>query len=199
MMSRFAVEVSRISGQNHRDGTRACVRESGHVPSRFPSRDARPECPDLADRLVCVRCGLEGHRSSQCPRMVVEATPVQPDARAHVWAPKRGRPRQTDASAEFPDNLTRAERRVVEAIAVLATNVAVAERLGLSEHTVRGHLVKAREKAGVAHTLQLVVMYLQLPLPATRPSPSKPSLLDAKPLHLYSDGGRHVRSPFSRP
>ena len=45
-MSRFAVEVSRNSGQNHRDGTRAHVRESGHVPSRFPSRDALSLCPD---------------------------------------------------------------------------------------------------------------------------------------------------------
>lgn len=43
-------EVSRFSGQNHRDGTRAHVRESGHVPSRFPSRDDPAECPDLPSK-----------------------------------------------------------------------------------------------------------------------------------------------------
>ena len=48
-------EVSRNSGQNHRDGTRARVRESGHVPSRFPSRDAPAECPDLQMRCLETR------------------------------------------------------------------------------------------------------------------------------------------------
>lgn len=57
-------EVSRNSGQNHRDGTRARDRESGHVPSRFPSRDARPECPDSATKVLETRMrdGLKWRR-----------------------------------------------------------------------------------------------------------------------------------------
>jgi DNA-binding NarL/FixJ family response regulator len=67
--------------------------------------------------------------------------------------------RQLDAPrAPSPiDTLTRRELRIVAAIVDGATNRDIAERLGLSEQTVKNHLSHIFDKVGVSNRLELAL------------------------------------------
>ena len=61
----------------------------------------------------------------------------------------------------FPADLTPAEARTIEAMARHGDVPAAAAALGLRGSTLRTQLDMARQKAGVATTLQLMVRYLK--------------------------------------
>jgi DNA-binding CsgD family transcriptional regulator len=58
--------------------------------------------------------------------------------------------------ARFGTPLSPAELRVIEAMRDADNEEDAARRLGLSRHTVRGHLANARSRLGVRSTRQLL-------------------------------------------
>lgn len=132
-------EVSRISGQNHRDGTRACVRESGHVPSRFPSRDARPECPDLSASAKCLetRSTEEGFKRRRYLRADgVRVTTIE--VPMSVWKSINRAGRGQDRFAQWTRERKREAVRLRAVALVLEgwRRIAVASELGVSVRSV---------------------------------------------------------------
>jgi DNA-binding CsgD family transcriptional regulator len=58
------------------------------------------------------------------------------------------------------DLLSPREREIVGAVAKGLTNGEIAERLGLSSHTVKNHLLRVFEKLGVSNRVELLVLSL---------------------------------------
>lgn len=134
-------EVSRNSGQNHRDGTRARVRESGHVPSRFPSRDARPECPDWAEGSKCLetRCTEDGFKRRRYLRADgVRITTIE--VPMSVWKSLNRTGRAKNRFAEWTRERKREATRLraVELVRAGWKRIAVASELGVPLRTVQG-------------------------------------------------------------
>jgi DNA-binding NarL/FixJ family response regulator len=97
----------------------------------------------------------------------------------------RDRPRATVERA------TDREVGVVAAVVATGSEKAAAHRLGLSHSTVKHHLARARSKAGVATTAQLVwILAPRLPEPDGRPTLPDPS--PTEPSHR-NEGGRQPR------
>ena len=63
----------------------------------------------------------------------------------------------TQTVARFGTPLTEAERRVIEAMRDADSEADAAQRLGISRHTVHGHLANARSRFGVRTTRQLLM------------------------------------------
>lgn len=60
----------------------------------------------------------------------------------------------------FPDNLTPAEARAVEAVMTHGDASKAARTLGVKETTVNTQIATARDKAGAGSTIRLVLAYL---------------------------------------
>lgn len=61
------------------------------------------------------------------------------------------------STAPFGSELTPAERRTLDAMRTARSEADAAERLGLSRHTVHGHLRNARSRCGVQTTRELLM------------------------------------------
>lgn len=61
----------------------------------------------------------------------------------------------------FPENLSPAQRRYIEAVDLKGTLPAAAKLLGLSPSTLKSHLFTARIRVGVKSNAELVRMYRQ--------------------------------------
>ncbi|HKU26637.1 MAG TPA: response regulator transcription factor [Candidatus Sulfotelmatobacter sp.] len=58
------------------------------------------------------------------------------------------------------DLLSKREREIVRAVADGLTNHEIGERLGVSKHTVKNHLLRVFEKLGVSNRVELLVLSL---------------------------------------
>jgi len=67
---------------------------------------------------------------------------------------------RADHAIPFPDSLTPAERRTVEAVMQHGEDKVAARAMGISPSTLRCHKQMAKVKAGVTSTVRLVVVYL---------------------------------------
>jgi two-component system nitrate/nitrite response regulator NarL len=96
----------------------------------------------------CVRCVYDGHvwANSEQMRYAVEALASSPIVRA--------------TNANGFSLLSIRELEVVRSLAEGLTNREIAERLGLSQHTVKNYLFKIFEKMGVSNRIELLFMTL---------------------------------------
>lgn len=62
----------------------------------------------------------------------------------------------------FPESLTPGQRRCIEAVQRTGTFRAAAAALGLSEKTVNQHVDKARQRAGVTTTADLLTKLAEI-------------------------------------
>lgn len=101
----------------------------------------------------CIRCVLAGQfwANTQEIRYLVGAL--------------RSSPTSQITHAKSADVLTKREREVVTLVANGLTNRDVAERLGLSEHTVKNYLLAIFEKLGVSTRVELALYTLRSQLP----------------------------------
>jgi len=88
------------------------------------------------------------------------------------------------------DLLSKREREVVQCLAEGLTNREIAERLGLSQHTVKNYLFRVFDKLGVSSRVELLFMTLS----QSNPSPS--TLEDV--FHDTTDGNRLDEAAFAR-
>jgi DNA-binding CsgD family transcriptional regulator len=109
----------------------------------------------------CVRNVHEGQiwASNEQMAFAVEALAASPNVRA--------------ISANGLDLLSKREMDVVRCLADGLTNREIAERLGLSQHTIKNYLFRVFDKLGVSSRMELLFLTLSQPQPAT------PSRLDA--------------------
>jgi len=119
----------------------------------------------------CVRSVHEGQiwASSLQMSFAVEALAASPTVRA--------------VDANGLDLLSKREMEVVRSLAEGLTNRQIAERLGLSQHTIKNYLFRVFDKLGVSSRVELLFMTLSQTSPAQSLLPS----LLASP----TDGGRH--------
>jgi hypothetical protein len=66
-----------------------------------------------------------------------------------------------NAVGTFPDNLSPAELKAVQAVAEHGCRFIAADQLGIKTSTICTQLQLARQKAGADTTLRLVALYLQ--------------------------------------
>ena len=119
----------------------------------------------------CVRCVYQGQiwANSQELALAVEALASAPNVRA--------------VNASGMSLLSKRELQVVRCLAEGMTNREIAERLKLSQHTVKNYLFRVFDKLGVSSRVELLFMTLsqagsgQLPTPG-EPKGSDPSLHD---------------------
>lgn len=116
--------------------------------------------------------------------------------RGEVWADNRGISLVLDALASSPEFrsldsaglslLSRREFEVVQCVVQGMTNREIAERLGLSQHTVKNYLFRVFDKLGVSSRVELLFMTL-VPKSAVRGS-SEPPVFSDTVLKTF-DGG----------
>ncbi|HLK12670.1 MAG TPA: response regulator transcription factor [Candidatus Binatia bacterium] len=100
-------------------------------------------------------------------------------ARGEVWIPPALRASFDAAPQPSPaDRLTAREREIVRHVAVGLRNAEVAERLGISEVTVKAHLNSAFHKIGVRDRVELAVYAIRTGIVALDQSPSPPRRTD---------------------
>jgi len=119
----------------------------------------------------CVRTVYEGQIWATSPQMsfAVEALASSPTVRA--------------VDAKGLDVLSKREMEVVHCVAEGLTNREIAERLGLSQHTIKNYLFRVFDKLGVSGRVELLFMTLSQGTPAQ----SLVASLFANP----SNGNRH--------
>jgi two-component system nitrate/nitrite response regulator NarL len=119
----------------------------------------------------CVRSVYEGQIWATSPQMsfAVEALASSPTVRA--------------VDAQGLDVLSKREMEVVHCVAEGLTNREIAERLGLSQHTIKNYLFRVFDKLGVSGRVELLFMTLSQSTPAQ----SLVASLFANP----SNGNRH--------
>jgi DNA-binding NarL/FixJ family response regulator len=125
----------------------------------------------------CVRSVHEGQiwASSLQMSFAVEALASTPTVRA--------------VDANGLDLLSKREMEVVRSLAEGLTNREIAERLGLSQHTIKNYLFRVFDKLGVSSRVELLFMTLSQSSPAQSLLPS----LLAHP----ANGGRHDEATFA--
>ena len=113
--------------------------------SGFLLKDVRPA--DLIDaiRLVAGGNALLGPTVTQ--RLLERFAEPEPD---------------TGAAAELPASLTEREREILELVAAGLSNAEIAERLVVSETTVKTHVSNLLRKLGVRDRVQAVVLAYEL-------------------------------------
>ena len=113
----------------------------------------------------CVRCVYEGQiwANSEQLLFAVEALAASPTLRA--------------VGANGLSLLSKREMDVVRCLAEGLTNREIAERLGLSQHTIKNYLFRVFDKLGVSSRLEL--LFLTLSQPITSSSPNSEALLGA--------------------
>ena len=115
---------------------------------------------ESADTLSkCVRCVHEGQiwANSQEMSAAVEALAAAPTVRA--------------VDANGFSLLSKREMEVVNSLAEGLTNREIAERLGLSQHTIKNYLFRVFDKLGVSSRIELLFMTLSQ---ATPPQSNRP-------------------------
>jgi DNA-binding NarL/FixJ family response regulator len=119
----------------------------------------------------CIRSVQQGHiwASSLQMAFAVEALAASPTVRA--------------VDANGLDLLSKREMEVVRSLAEGLTNREIAERLGLSQHTIKNYLFRVFDKLGVSSRVELLFMTLSQAAPAS----SLLSSLLASP----TNGGHH--------
>jgi two-component system nitrate/nitrite response regulator NarL len=124
---------------------------------------------DSVDSLCkCVRSVHEGQIWATSVQMsyAVEALASSPNVKA--------------VDANGLDLLSKREMEVVRSLAEGLTNREIAERLGLSQHTIKNYLFRVFDKLGVSSRVELLFMTLSQASPAQSLLPS-----------LLANGGRH--------
>jgi DNA-binding NarL/FixJ family response regulator len=118
----------------------------------------------------CVRSVHEGQiwANSQQMSLAVEALASSPTVRA--------------VDAKGLDLLSKRELEVVRSLAEGLTNREIAERLGLSQHTIKNYLFRVFDKLGVSSRVELLFMALSQASPA-------PSLLPSLLANLMNGSG----------
>jgi len=108
----------------------------------------------------CVRSVHEGQiwANSQQMSLAVEALASSPTVRA--------------VDAKGLDLLSKRELEVVRSLAEGLTNREIAERLGLSQHTIKNYLFRVFDKLGVSSRVELLFMALSQASPAPSLLPS---------------------------
>ena len=124
---------------------------------------SRSEPVDLLGK--CVRCVHQGQiwASSRELTMAVEALAGAPAVRA--------------VNAEGMSLLSKRELQIVRCLAEGLTNREIAERLSLSQHTVKNYLFRVFDKLGVSSRVELLFMTLSQPAPKHAMSADVPSLV----------------------
>jgi two-component system nitrate/nitrite response regulator NarL len=128
----------------------------------------------------CVRHVHEGQiwANGQQMAFAVEALAASPSVRA--------------VSANGLSLLSKREMDVVRCLAEGLTNREIAERLGLSQHTIKNYLFRVFDKLGVSSRLEL--LFLTLTQPAVNPPSSALGLVAAA---KGTANGSHHDSPFA--
>jgi DNA-binding NarL/FixJ family response regulator len=88
--------------------------------------------------------------------------------------------------------LSKRETEVVRCLAEGLTNREIAERLGLSQHTIKNHLFRVYDKLGVSSRLELLFMTLSQPSVPQSTDAASPGTV----AHVYKDS-RRATSRFS--
>jgi len=114
----------------------------------------------------CVRCVHEGQVWADSRQMsyAVEALASSPTVRA--------------VDANGLSLLSKRELEVVHCLTEGMTNKEIAERLGLSQHTIKNYLFRVFDKLGVSNRMEL--MFLTLSQPAAAKDSSGPALRNSK-------------------
>lgn len=110
----------------------------------------------LVDEGICLR-----YRHDLVRQAVVESTPLAVREAMQsliAVAPPAGSRSSGPATPADLGALTRAERRIVDLVAVGMTNLDIAETLSISRRTVESHLYRAYPKLGVGSRLELAVL-----------------------------------------
>jgi DNA-binding CsgD family transcriptional regulator len=76
--------------------------------------------------------------------------------------------------------LSRREQEVVRCVAEGLSNREIAQRLGLTEHTVKNYLFRIFDKLGVSKRVEVVLYAYSLG--SSTPAPSAPTISKPKPL-----------------
>jgi DNA-binding NarL/FixJ family response regulator len=132
----------------------------------------------------CIRSVYQGQiwANSEQVAFAVEALAASPVVRA--------------VDANGLSLLSKREMDVVRSLAEGLTNREIAERLGLSQHTIKNYLFRVYDKLGVSSRLELLFMTLtQAVSPHTGPTSTKGSL----PRHKESQPNRSVGTTVAHP
>jgi DNA-binding CsgD family transcriptional regulator len=148
-----------VARAGHRESDDDTLAAASQVRFRIGARDCRVIC---VDDVVPIH--LEGARGLR-PRLVYSAGEVAHfELDGHRWAVVPDRPmhvEQADAAADIHTLLTNRELQIVQLICLGYLTKQVADRLHLSEFTVRSYLKTVYCKLGVRSRGAMVFRYAQ--------------------------------------
>jgi two-component system nitrate/nitrite response regulator NarL len=136
----------------------------------------------------CIRCVYEGQiwANSQQMSFAVEELACSPVVRA--------------IDANGLSLLSKREMDVVRSLAEGLTNREIAQRLGLSQHTIKNYLFRVYDKLGVSSRLELLFMTLtQAGVPRSAGSTTPMDSLSGHEEHHSAKSGSVTRGTFSKP
>jgi DNA-binding NarL/FixJ family response regulator len=128
----------------------------------------------VADAIAAIHAGA---RAVVFKRFAVETLMdvLRAVARGEVWIPPALRTSFEAGPRPSPaDRLTVREREIVRHVALGLRNAEIAERLGISEVTVKAHLNSAFHKIGVRDRVELTVYALRVGIVALDEGPMSP-------------------------
>jgi DNA-binding NarL/FixJ family response regulator len=111
-------------------------------------RGVFPKDGTLKMLCKCVRCVYEGQVWATAPELASTLDAVAAGTDIHAF------------DARKQDLLSKREREVVRAVAEGLTNQEIAERLGLSKHTIKNYLLNVFDKLGVSNRVELLFLSL---------------------------------------
>src|SRR5579872_1308432 len=122
----------------------------------------------------CIHCVHQGQiwGNSEEMSLVLEALASAPSVRA--------------VDANGMDLLSKREKEVVQCLAEGLSNREIAERLGLSQHTVKNYLFRVFDKLGVSSRVELLFMTL------SQANGSHPALVDAAARENHAETAVHA-------
>lgn len=137
---------------------------------------AYPEEGDIAE---AVRLGAKGVVLKDATRDTLLAA-IRSVAGGHIWLPSELTAKVITALAHTaPSNLaervgllTTREREIVSLVGQGLKNREIADRLGIAEKTIKGHLTNTFLKLGVQDRLELALLALKTHLAPTRRDPT---------------------------
>lgn len=125
--------------------------------------------PNADDGIDWIRAGARGYANRLAAPAVLEAV-IDAVSKGEVWAGKQvvqqllqGLHRQAAVQPAFNqlDSLTKREHQLAEAVADGLGNAQIAERLGISERTVKAHMSNIFSKLGISSRVQLALLVEQ--------------------------------------
>ena len=146
----------------------AVIKKLRHYTGTIPILVALSDEPRDEEGLVALRAGASGYCNGFAAPVVLQQV-ARTVMQGGVWlgqsllqklvtATAQQAPRSDTASRDWARGLTEREQMVVQAVASGASNKEIADRLDITERTVKAHLTAAFEKLHVRDRLQLTVL-----------------------------------------